>query len=337
MEEVIKRDIVRGEKTEKTWLLFFYSVPSKPVSNRMRVWRRLARVGAIQLKGAVYILPYNDEHYELFQWLVSEVTSMKGDASFVKIQKIETLKDEEIVELFNQQREGDYHDIERRLEELERKVSSTIKGAGIQDIKKISEQFNKHLKEFEEVRRIDFFSSKAGKDMKKKIMDIEKDIKRVSGFRVKEKERTIVLRHIEDYKERTWITRKKPFVDRIASAWLIKGFIDEKAVFKFIQEDEEETLDKHGISFDIRGGEFTHTGNLCTFEVLIKSFGLKNKAIKKIAEIVHEIDIKDDRYENPESKGIEEILQGIRKIAKNDAQALEKGIEVFEMLYASKT
>ena len=333
----MKRVLHRGISEEIRWLLFFYSVPSKPVSNRMKVWRRLLKVGAIPLKGAAYVLPYNEEHYELFQWLVSEVTSMKGDAAFVKIDKIETLNDSEIIDLFNQQRERDYRDVERRLEELERKVSSIRKGAGIQNTKKLLEQFNKHLKEFEEVTRIDFFSSKAGRDFKKKIMDIEKDLKRISGAATKEKERTIVARRIEDYQGRTWVTRKKPFVDRMASAWLVKRFIDKKALFKFIEEKEMENIDKKNILFDIRGGEFTHIGDRCTFEVILKSFAFRDRTLKKIAEIVHELDIKDGQYESPESKGVEEILQGIRKTVKDDSKALEKGIEVFEMLYASKT
>ena len=333
----MRRVLHRGISEEIKWLLFFYSVPSKPVSNRMKVWRRLAKVGAIQLKGAVYVLPCNEEHYELFQWLVSEIISMKGDAAFVMVEKIETLKHAEIIDLFNQQREKDYRDIEKRLEELERKVSSIRKGAGIQNTKKILEQFNRHLKEFEEVMRIDFFSSKAGKDLKKKIMETGKDIKGVSSIATKEKERMVVTSRTEDYQGKTWVTRKKPFVDRMASAWLVKRFIDKKSAFKFIEENKIEDMCEQDVTFDIRSGEFTHIGDLCTFEVLLKSFSLKDKGLKKIAEIVHELDMKDGQYESPESKGVEEILQGIRKIVKDDREALEKGIEVFEMLYASKT
>lgn len=326
-----------NENYSGDWLIFFYCVPSRPVSNRMKVWRRLSRAGALQFKGAVYLLPHNDEHYELFQWLVSEVISMKGEAAFVMADKIETLKNSEIVTLFNQQRKRDYLNIESRMEELERKLSSIKKGAATQNAKKISDEFNKRLKKFEDIRKIDFFSSKAGKDLKKSIGNMEKDINAFSGAAAMEKERAVVARDIEDYQERRWVTRKRPFVDRMASAWLVKRFIDKKPVFIFIDEDETDAIRKDDVAFDIRGGEFTHAGDLCTFEALMKSFNLKRKWLKKIAEIVHELDIKDGRYANPATEGIEDILTGIRKTSKSDADALEKGMAVFEMLYASKT
>ena len=134
---------------------------------------------------------------------------------------------------------------------------------------------------------------------------------------------------IEEYQDKTWATRKRPFVDRFASAWLIKKFIDENASFVFIDENNLDKMDKDVIPFDIRGGRFTHAGDLCTFEVLMKSFSLKDKTLRKIAEIVHELDVKDDKFSNPEAKGIEDILSGIRKTAKDDNESLGKGIAIF--------
>jgi hypothetical protein len=317
------------------WLLFFYSVPSKPVASRVKIWRRLAKAGAVQLKGAVYILPYNEEHLELCQWLISEVIAMKGEGSFVKVDKVETMTDKEIIALFNHQREKDYISIEKRLEELERKINSIRKGGSIQHIRRLTAQFNKHLKEFEDIKKIDFFGSKTGTTLKKKIEILQKEIKGISKPAVKPVP-SVVSRDIEDYQNKTWATRKNPFVDRMASAWLIKKFIDKKALFKFIDEKDLEGLGKGFVAFDIRGGVFTHIGDMCTFEVLIKAFGLKDKPLKKIAEIVHELDIKDEKYSSAEAKGIENILLGIRKTAKDDLEAIEKGMAVFEMLYASK-
>ena len=318
------------------WLLFFYSVPSKPVSNRMKVWRRLAKAGAIQFKGAVYILPYSEEHNELFQWLVSEVISMKGDAAFVKIENIETMKNSEIISLFSQQREKDYGVLMKKLEELERRISSVRKGGGSQNNKKLMDQMTRIGKEFEGIRAVDFFSSKAGENLKKNIRALESGLKGISGAGAKEQKIPLAQKRAEDYQGRIWATRKRPFIDRMASAWLIKKFIDKNAVFKFVEEKELESLAKGTVAFDVRGGEFTHIGDMCTFEVLVKSFGLKDKTLKKISEMVHELDMKDEKYKNPESKGVEDILTGIRKTAKNDTEAIEKGMEVFEMLYASK-
>lgn len=323
------------------WLLIIYTVPSKPVNNRMKIWRKLANAGAVQIKGAVYILPYNEENYEFFQWLISEVISMGGEGAFVKVQQIETMKDNEIIVLFNKQRESEYKRIEKGLDEFERKLSSIKKGSKGPHTKTLFTKLNKYKKEYEDIRKRDFFSSKPGLTIENKLKDISVVIKDISGFyekRPKTISGTLIpLKKVENYKRKIWVTREKPFVDRMASAWLIKKFIDKKASFQFIDEKEIENLDKSMIVFDMRGGEFTHVGDLCTFEVLLKAFGLKNKTLKKIAEIVHELDVKDEKFEISEAKGIEEILIGIRKTLKDNTEALEKGMAVFEMLYASKT
>lgn len=104
-----------------------------------------------------------------------------------------------------------------------------------------------------------------------------------------------------------------------------------------MEEREMANLDKDMILFDVRGGEFTHVGDMCTFEIILKSFGLKDKGLKKIAELVHEIDLKDGKYDSPESRGTEAILMGTKKMSKDDADTLERGMAVFETLYASKT
>jgi len=302
----------------------------------VRVWRRLAKAGAIQFKGAAYVLPYSDEHYEFFQWLVSEVASMKGDAAFIKVEDIETMKNRDIISLFNQQREKDYAILIKKIEELERKISSARKG-GAQNNKKLADQMAKIRREFEVVQAVDFFSSAAGGNLRKNIKALESGLKGISGAGVKEQKISLTQKKMEDYQNRTWATRKKPFVDRMASAWLIKKFIDKNAVFKFIDEKELDSLPKKNIAFDIRDGEFTHKGDMCTFEVIVKSFGLRDKTLKRIAEMVHELDIKDEKYKSPEAKGVEEILTGLRKSFKNDTELLEKGMAVFEMLYVSKT
>lgn len=332
-----EQELQRPGKSKLEWLLFFYSVPSRPVNNRMRIWRRLIRAGAVQFKGAAYILPYDEEHYELLQWLVSEVTALGGEGAFVRAENIETTTNKEIMELFNRQRERDYHGIDKRIEEFERKIDSIKKGGGIKDHKQMLEEFEKCLKQFDEIRAVDFFSSKAGSLLKKKLDSLQSQIREISGAGVRGQNYVITPKRINDFQNRVWATRKKPFVDRMASAWLIRKFVDNRAVFKFIDEKDIKDLAKEIVTFDIRDGEFTHIGDMCTFEVLIKSFGIKDRIVKKIAGIVHELDMKDDKYTNPEAKGIEEILTGIRKTAKGDADALERGMAVFEMLYASKT
>ncbi len=321
------------------WLLVFYSVPSMPANNRIKIWRKLAREGAIPLKGAVYILPYSEEHYELFQWLISEVSSMGGEGDLVRAEHVETMKDSEIINLFNKQRESKYRNIETGLDGLERKISSIKKGGRGQNKVLLLRQLDKIMRGYEEARRIDFFLSKAGGKVEERIRDIRHEIDLIFGTKGDMPVVTVVSipqRKIRDYRKKLWITRKAPFIDRIASAWLIKMFIDKEASFDFMDEKEIRGKRDNMVTFDVRGGEFTHTGDMCTFEVILKTFGLKDKALKKIAEIVHELDMKDEKYKNPESRGIEELLRGLIKTAKGDTEILEKGMAVFEMFYASK-
>jgi hypothetical protein len=318
------------------WLLIFYSVPSHPVSNRMKIWRKLAKAGGVQLKGAVYILPATEEHEEFLQWLIGEVKSMGGDGAFVRTAEVKTMTEADIRELFLRQADEGYRGFEKNLDALERKVQSFRKGAQGDEGGKLADLANKLAKELDEHHKRDFFSSPLGVVMQKRMQALAAVLRGI-GRAAAETPAAIKSKSIEDYQGRAWATRKKPFIDRMASAWLIKRFIDPKASFLFIEEHEIAGLDGRVAAFDVRGAEFTHVGELCTFEVLIKSFGIRDKAVRKIAEIVHDLDVKDEKYGKPEAAGVEEILSGIRKTTKNDADALERGMAVFEMLYQSKS
>jgi hypothetical protein len=322
--------------TTPGWLLFFYSVPSKPVSNRVKIWRKLAKAGAVQLKGAVYVLPFSEENLEFFQWLVSEVSAMGGEAAFTGVEKIDSMKDKEIIDLFVSHSDEAYQEVKKALQDVEVKVNSIRKGSRPQSLKGIGIQMSRVSRSLEEARRTDFFPSKTGAAIKEKMDALREAAEALSVAAPGREMLSISRKRREDFQGRTWVSRKKPFVDRMASAWLIRKFIDRSAVFKLMDEGELDEIGKDHVTFDLAGGEFTHVGDLCTFEVLVKTFGLKDKAVRKVAEIVHELDIKDDKYRNPEAKGLEEILTGIRKQGGSDSEMLEKGIAVFEMLYLSK-
>jgi hypothetical protein len=325
---------MRKDKSRE-WLLIFYSVPSHPVSNRMKIWRKLAKAGAVQLKGAVYILPATDEHEEFLQWLVGEVKSMGGDGAFARSSEI-SIDDGDIRQLFLSQAEQEYRGFERKFETLERKVQSIRKGAKHDEDARLADNLGKFARELDDMQQRDFFSSPLGVEMRRRLQALKTALKGLGGGSA-EAAGSVASQRESDYQGRTWFTRKKPFIDRMASAWLIRRFVDAKAVFKFISESDSDAIGRNAATFDIRGGEFTHVGDLCTFEVLVKSFGIRDKVVRKIAEIVHDLDVKDDKYGNPEAPGVEEILMGIRKTAKNDSDALERGMGVFEMIYQSKT
>lgn len=318
------------------WLLFFYSVPAKPTANRLKVWRRLVKAGAVQLKGAVYALPYSDEHHELFQWLASEVVSMKGGAAFVRVERIETMKDKDLAGMFNRQVEEAYRSVGKRLDELQRKVNAVRNASVKLKDRSVTAGLDKCSRQFEEIRKTDFFTCGAGRELQNRLAALAADVEELAGPGVAEKEPETIPRRVEEYRGRVWLTRKRPFIDRMASAWLIRRFIDKDAVFRFMDEDDVEAVGGESVAYDVRGGEFTHVGGLCTFEVMVKSFGLKDRAVKAIAEVVHDLDVKDDRYKSPEAAGVEAVLAGLRDMVADDAEALEKGMAVFEMLYLSR-
>ena len=317
-----------------SWLLFFYSVPSKPVSKRMKIWRRLQQLGTLHLKGSVYLLPYSDERKEMFSSLASEVVALGGEADFVAADRIETMQNTEIIALFNADRGHAYGQSDKRLHALEQKVGSLQKGGKGATPEELLSEFRKIEKAVTDIAAVDFFGSERGESFARRIQTLASQLDETSHGKAPANAPALEHKKTADYQKRIWATRTNPFVDRMASAWLIRRFIDADARFVFIGDGGK--LPSGAVLFDMAGGEFTHRGDLCTFEVLIRSFGLKQKPLRKMAELVHELDIKDGRYKAPEASGIEELLTGIRKTAKNDAESLEKGMAVFEMLYASR-
>ncbi len=318
------------------WLLIFYSVPSHPVSARMKIWRKLAKAGAVQLKGAVYILPANDEHEELFQWIIGEVKSLGGDGAFVRTPVIETIPDPDVRALFNSQRDAEYRELDKSLDGLERKVQSSRKSAVAGVRESVSGTLASVRKSFEEISGRDFFNSPGGKETVKRMRSLEAALK---GLQEPDttKPAPLTRKDLKAFRRKIWVTRKRPFIDRMASAWLIRRFVDTEAKFRFVADANAAAIAPGEVAFDMQGGEFTHHGDLCTFEVMVRSFGIKDKAVRKIAEIVHDLDLKDDRYGNAAGSGIEEVLTGIRKTVRDDADMLEKGMAVFEMMYQSRT
>jgi len=290
-------------------------------------------MGSVQLKDTVYLLPFSEEHLESLQWLASEVVSMGGEGAFLRTDRIEPMSDETLFELFNEARAKDYQAIEKEFSVLERKLDSIKKGGRKHGVKALSAQYAKLIGNYEEVLRIDYFSSPYGESLREKSSRIKRQLSLVESDKSENPSASIIKRKIGDYRGRVWATRKRPFIDRMATAWLVRKFIDPDAGFEFVEDGENAKADC--VLFDIQGGEFTHVGDLCTFEVIIKSFALKDKAVHKIAETVHELDIKDGKYSVPEARGIEDILSGIRKAPYDDIEALDKGMDVFEMFYLS--
>lgn len=307
------------------WLVLFYSLPTKPEKNRMRIWRRFQKEGVLPLNGS-YILPYDEERFELCQWLIKEVESLDGNMNFFVTNQFEPLSNEELIEKFKLQSESSYHELENKIEQLHQLFDSLNQNelAAITLFKKIK-------KEFTELWNIDFFNSSKGESLEKTLSTIENDLEQYLYPIQAEK---IKSQSIDSFQGKQWLTRPKPFIDRMASAWLIQKFIDPNAQFIF---SDKKPSNSDIVSFDMDHADFTHIGNLCTFEVLMLSFGIEDIAIKEIAKIIHNLDLKDNRYMSSETNGIEKILSGIRNSFHDDSQIIAHAIIIFDALYQSYT
>jgi hypothetical protein len=133
-----------------------------------------------------------------------------------------------------------------------------------------------------------------------------------------------------DFRGRVWLTRPRPEIDRIGSAWLIRKFIDPKAKFVF---ESKRSLNRRVLTFDMLGGDFSHEGDDCTFETLIRRFGIQDKAAQKIAEMIHDADLDDARFQRVEAVGIDRVLKGWAKQGLLDREILRRGFECFDALY----
>ena len=177
----------------------------------------------------------------------------------------------------------------------------------------------------EELRRIDFFESPGRINLEEVLNGIEMTLKARSAGESVSEPRGLQAGHI-------WVTRKGVKVDRIGSAWLVRRFLDSQAVFRFVNPDDYSWKDSE-IRFDMFDGEFTHRGSLCTFEVLISTHNLNDPALRLVAEIVHDIDLKDNRYQHPETAGIARMLDGLYRLVPEDEKRIERGSMIFNSLY----
>lgn len=303
-----------------SWIVFTYSLPSKSSSGpRVTLWRRLRRIGAIAFSG-VQVLPDRDDCFESFQWLAQEVQQANGEALVMRVGQFEGMNYQSIVSKFREVRREDYAELETKIAELEkafRVMDETSDRASIQ------EALEKLYKQHGEIRQIDFFDCP-------EQGNIAVRLKRLTQALWPHLVVSIASQEIEQYRNAQWVTRPQPHVDRLACIWLIRRFINPKAVIHYRQKPAA-----HEIPFDMYTGEFQHHGNLCTFEVMIKAFNLDDTGLQTIGEIVHEIDLRDGLYLHPQISGIDALLRGWLLAGFADAALEAHGIALFEGLYVA--
>jgi len=311
---------------ETRWLLLIHQIPPKPSYFRVKIWRRLQRLGAVAIKNAAYVLPKSEQALEDFQWLLHEITDGGGDASLCEALFVEGITDDEVEALFRAARDVEY---EKILEEV-RPLEEALKEASEEPERKgsVEADLARIKRRVAEVEAIDFFGAPGRDTVLREIAAIEA---RILGKRHVGSTKQGRQRH-EDLRGRTWVTRKGLYIDRLASAWLIRRFIDKKAPFKFVPGKAYRP--KAGeLRFDMFEAEFTHEGNRCTFETFVHRLGLDDTALHAVAEIVHDIDLKDARYGRPEAAGIECLIAGIASSNKDDEARLARSAAVFDDLY----
>lgn len=299
------------------WLAFLFTLPAQRASQRVKVWRQLQKYGALPWKKSAYLLPYTHANLEKFQWLAAEIRKYRGDASVLKVARIEGASDKEIMSLFNAARVRDY-------EQVIRDIRLTLKTAAGRSKAQLGAAFTRLNLRLSEIAALDAFGCYKRKEADELLKEFE-DWTRADPARGGGTQRTL-----SQYRGRVWMTRPRPGIDRVSSAWLIRNFIDSKARFAFSSDARA----RDGVlRFDMFEGEFTHVGDDCTFETLLKHFKLRDKRLRRIAEMVHDADLHDNKYGRPEGKTLDWILVGWGKTDWPDEVILRKGFELFDALY----
>src|SRR5437667_4747144 len=308
------------------WLTLLMALPPAPTRHRVGVWRKLQRMGAVRLRGSAWILPENAETTELFQWLVQEVETFRGEATLLHVDRIENMTEEQVRALFHKARTAEYqsviHGCREILSQLDRYLA---KHRG--SVAQLRGKLDGLKRELDRIQSIDYLEAPVGRRARtlwettaKRLRAVETRPHAPSG------------RHRTSLPPRgsTWVTRPRPHIDRIASAWLIKRLCDPHAKFAFADAADAA---RKGVPFDVLGADFGHHGDDCTFETVIKRFGIKDRHVKVIAEIVHEADLHDGKFTRTESTGLDLAIKGLAGSTPDDHELLERGMAIFDGRY----
>ena len=308
-----------------SWLLLMPQIPSKPAYLRVKVWRRLQALGAVAIKNSAYVLPNTDEAREDFEWVRREIVKDGGEATLCEARMIQGLRDDEVEASFHAARDADY----AAIAEAARALARRLPRGEIADDRRpqLETEITRLRRRFAEVSAIDFFGAPRREGTDGLVRGLEARLRPPTGPKPLPRGEGR-----EDLRSRVWVTRKGVHVDRIASAWLIRRFVDPEARFKFVPGKGYRPAARE-IRFDMFEADFTHDGDRCTFEVLIARLAIDDRALIPIAEIVHDLDLKDAKFGRPETPGIDRLVAGIAMGTDDDEARLAQGATVFDALY----
>ena len=309
----------------RRWLLLVHQLPATPSNLRVQTWRRLQQLGAIPVKQAVYALPDTPEAREDFEWLKAEITGAGGEATVFAADNVDAWSDDALVEEFKRTREVSYKDLGRDLEQALKRLGSTRKPRGrTPTARRVVDTFRQRLAAIEQ---IDFFGA-PGRD---RVAGLLRQLEQKSAGSIEPDPSQAPRKEARDYAGRVWATRPRPGVDRMASGWLIARFIDPKARFVFAPSPDD--VPRGALPFDMFGVEFSHHGDRCTYETLCAMFRIDDPAVERIGTIVHDLDLKDERYNAPETPTLGALIDGSQLSIADDAALLAHGRSLFESLY----
>lgn len=312
--------------TQKTsgprWLVLVHQLPAKPGYQRVKIWRKLQDAGAIALKNSVYVLPRTEEAHSVFTDILHEIERGGGDGLVVESSLVSGMRDEDLRALFNRARDADYQEIGAELRQLSQswKRRKRAKADPVQELSRIARRLS-------DLARLDFFGAPGRRPTEALLSQMEhSSIRHVESA---EAPRRIAP---ADMRGKVWVTRKDIHVDRMASAWLIRRFIDPKGTLKFVVGPKYQPL-LGEYRYDMQDGEFTHEGDRCSFETLLLRSGIRDAALRAIAEVIHDIDIADGKFGHPETPGIAHVISGICRTQGDDEVRVARGSELFDSIY----
>ncbi|NTV14562.1 MAG: chromate resistance protein [Desulfobulbaceae bacterium] len=311
------------------WLLLIHQIPAKPSYLRAKIWRRLQQAGAVPLKQAVYALPQEEEHREILTWIAQEIVTGGGEAMLLEAQLLTGLDDEQVSELFRQARRADYEKVLAEARQLRRSWQERQPGSAATTVEFRATLANLR-KSLAAIIAIDFFPIPERNQTEIALAELENACRQGGGSGSTTTATTPDLAALQGC---TWVTRANVYVDRLASAWYIRRFIDPEATFKFVHSAKYAPGPKE-IRFDLPEAEFTHEGNLCTFEVLVARFAAGDPALARLAGLIHDIDLHDDAFGMPETAGVRALLDGIVTTTADDSSRISSGGAIFDSLLA---
>ncbi len=308
------------------WLLLIHQIPAKPAYLRVKVWRRLQFLGAVIVKNSVYALPANERTQEDFEWLLKEIVDGGGEALICEARLIAGLSNQEVRMMFNAARDADYDALAKEARELGEKLIGSLAAPARADAQ--ARLVRLKVDAFQVVT-IDFFGANGRETLDGLLTTLGALLQKDGPMRMIQGNTWGAGGTLTG---RMWVTRAGVHVDRIASAWLIRRFIDPEARFKFVPP-KGYVPEPDELRFDMFEAEFTHEGNSCTFEVLLARTGLSDPALAGIAEIVHDIDLKDKKFSRDEASGIARLVEGIVATTGDDRHRIERGSAMLDDLY----